>query len=87
VVYRDSYQSISTLISPTGVLQQAKPGLFTVVGGLLYCLGNFLVTETTLLRNQVHNHNYTVSKELANSLPCYKAIVVNNKVFFNSRVL
>jgi len=26
-------------------------------------LGDFLATETALLKTQVHNHNYTVSKE------------------------
>jgi len=54
----------------------------SVVGGLLYCPGNFLAAETTLLKKQVHNHNYTVSKDLANNLTGTNAIVVNSKAFF-----
>jgi len=42
-----------------------QPQAKSVVNGFLYCQGNFLATEITLLKNLLHNHNYTDSKELS----------------------
>jgi len=48
LVYRDSYQSKSTIIPPTKIVPQSKPGTPCVCSGcLLYCPGNFLAIYTT----------------------------------------
>jgi len=51
---------------PLELYNKLNQALFDfVVGGLLYDPGNYLAAKSTPLKNQIHNHNQIVFKELS----------------------